>query len=386
MAAFDSFGNYILYATGSKNPTRMWNRAETSGTDICAPRVHEKLKYYVLKHPPATAAPVALKSNAPTIQIGKATYAIDPTIYSALLRSIAISPVLNLIDLQARIKTVRAELGEPAPISLQLADIPLSQYKRRYTYQSSASSYPVERFVNKIKNMTPYSYPFALGDFVNFPELNQLPRFGLFKQIFVGFPLNYDLARYFYVSKNDNCLRTNKINDLFPGNGADLFGASILSVKSIELYNRRGIKFFFPTATTLVHGSTDIYGGKNPIELGIIIGINGTILRAYNLPITTEFLRRVDENSQFIFIPVKSQLDLIEYMIPPNGSGITFPDNNGGDFSREVSIQYNERLSTINFHTNVGYKKLVPTNKYPSPYLDINFDINKANADINSLG
>ena len=349
MAVCDSVGTYILFATGSKAPTRTWPRAETSGRDVCALRSHEKLKYTVLKNPPSTVRGTSsCLTKRYTITIGSTIYAIDPVIYDALKDSLAASPVTTLGGLQERIAEVRLETNNPPPLSVQLKDVPITQYTKRYEYDSSTTETKLDAESTPTKS---YDFPYIVGNMIDATFLLQQPALSEFAAQFgTNSDARFSKAQFVYVSSNSKCVKSTTIADFYPGGTADRFGTPILALLNLIQFRNTGVKNpYYPIIAYISAASSDTRNGTYPPKGGILFGLDNPSV----LPNQT-IKDLVAANSQLIFIPVQTKLEQISDILYPPRMGITILLTNGGDPTRFAET--NRLVSLLAIHTSVNDK------------------------------
>lgn len=356
--AIDALCQCVLFSSNGTAKTRAWSRFEGSERGD-----QEKLKFYTLKNPPATVKTplVTCASAATTVVVAGRTYAIDPAIYAALLLSMSVwtpatlalekNPVLfqSLLSLQSmpvttqealvdRIRLVRALTGVPQPAALRLSTAPLARYKTRTTYLAGNNRWPeVVRPDNR-------SYQFKAGapiDVVieNFPLL-QLYQSFFYKRKFV-----LQHAQYVYVLGNDRCTYYNKVSDL-TGAASDA-GKAIIAVRRTPLA-------FTPMATLMVPARL-----QYPIKFGLLFAITPQITNIYDFPAADVVLEQVARNSEFIFVPAQTQMEVLENHDLPVGLGLTFLLTNGGWFTPDFINSYNGALANF-FLGNNPFKRLLP--------------------------
>ncbi len=342
---------YVLFATGSTNATREWARG--SAMDYCTKRSQEKLKYHVLKHPPSTAPnppsrtqgsnsrTVLSLAQLKTVKLGDRIYSVDPAIYEALTASLKTSPVLTACELKTRIDQVRIQTGIPAPIEIQLANVGLGNYLKRYTYQSAGSktyttsktkASPTRTFNDylrtseyardvmvdfdiikkviswktvrglKIEIETPFTETISIkligtDSWKEFAQQYEDDLLG----IYPGKTFRYIDAQFIEIVKNDGCDYTGDISNMFPGGSASLFGTRVLTADATAKFFKSGQKSF-----TLF--SCKLTPTVNASKGGTLLSKTG-ILAAYG--------------KQIIFVPAETELETIQCIKWPEGVGLT---------------------------------------------------------------
>jgi len=319
MSVCDSTGSYVLFKAGSGNPTRTWTRSETSGTNVCAPLKAEKLKYMILKNPPATVIgppPSNLKvipGKVPenSIKIGRVYYAIDLCIFTALKASLALNPVTTVAALKARIAEVRIQVDEPAPLGVQLADVALSQYKTRYKYGEGTN-------ISIESNTTIFGNKFTLGRAFDatFVQLNV--RYENFiNGLAPGIDVMYAKAQFIFSKKNDGCSQSATTDDLFPGGDADRVGALVLSLLSARTFEANNLlKIYYP-----ITGSVSLNTNDSVTRNVILIDLRQTFSVSTH-PLQSYVTELVSANSDFVMIPYETTLEQIDNIGTKQGIGV----------------------------------------------------------------
>jgi hypothetical protein len=151
MHAFNSEGNYVLFETGSPEPTRTWSRevynCEKQCTNCPITRAiptpipfAEKLKYVVLKNPPSTARPkqAGWVSKENTILLNNVLYKVDPLVFPYL----AAFSIQTCADLTKAIAEIRRVRNFQVPIGVKLAPVPLVQKVVKRVYLAGNDTKP----------------------------------------------------------------------------------------------------------------------------------------------------------------------------------------------------------------------------------------------------
>ena len=341
MAIKDSLGNYVLFSSTSTANTRLWSRDLTAAYNTFSPA---KKKYYVLKNPPATATRILQPrtcGNPKTIKLGNKTYLIDPNIYDALIAALALRPVRSLEELQALIAQIRAQLGVPPPIGVQLKNEPLRNIITKYTYPSVGDNWKQ----GKTDRPSKIGSLFKLGNYVTYHYAEYsyaLPNITFWKDKFPNRTLNLKKAQYFYAQQNDGCKYTRRYVDLFTL--ATRSGVTVLPANALSLYEQTKIIDFsaFPGLNTsltltlafLLADTAELKAGVFPALFGaIFVASTGWSQQIENLPgvnLRDIIIADINANSELIFIPLETDLDLINNVTLQPGTGFYFPVTNGG--------------------------------------------------------
>lgn len=343
MTTCNSVGNYILFRTGSSVPTRIGSRFESCGQEYYSALVAKKRKYYILKNPPNTIQ-LPIKScltTSFTITVGKRIYAIDPVIYDTLTASLALNPVYTLDQLQQQIKLARIATGTLPPMSVQLAQVPISDLYRRYTYNYGPSQNL------KMSDLTKpvYSYPFKMGfrtDLAFLSDSSYLEYFGA--------KLDVEYSRFIQISNNilnnlscENAGTSNTILQFYPGGISDVFGTTILTKHNYDAFNN-GTKIAFEPIFVYIQPESNIkHGGHNIPISGIISGIDLSISNDIDTELSCKVFNEFSQTgesystenalkkySEIVFTPIKTDLQRIDNLDYYFGMGFNVVLTDGG--------------------------------------------------------
>jgi hypothetical protein len=334
MAIYDSVGSYVLFSSVSQSKTRVWTR-EILG-DTC--RFPAARKYYVLKNPPATARFATPKINvatAKTVVVGNVTYAIDPPIYAALNASLQTDPVRTLPELQERIVRIRLELKLPPKLGAVFRNAPLRGVFDNRRYESIGDKWKSAKIPNETKRV--FDVDFKVGKPIDI-NVENFPLIDEYQALFPKRRLVIQNAQYVYALVDAGCAYTGLVDDLF--DRASRVGATILAIQSRQNFFNFGVLSFAPIVTVMVPESPRFQGGDYPVKFGILFGITPEVLSNYVFPSKNKVLEAITENSQLIFVPIQTELDRIENVDLPEGSGVTFPVTNGGSLSTDFRPMY----------------------------------------------
>ena len=322
MAVYDSLGSYVLFSTDSDSKTRLWNR--DNYLKCIYPRA---LKYHVLKNPPATdkkRRPLLKRAIGTKIfVVGTAQYAIDPVVYDALMESNQSDPILNLADLQKRIALIRIQLNFPN-IAAEMKKEPLLGLKGPSTYNSIGDTW------TNAKTTRLFDVDFKVGENIDI-NIENFPLIAEFQSFFTKRRLVLKNAQYIYALKNDGCDYARSIDDLFER--ASRAGALITAIKSRIKFLESRVISFLPVLTFMVPDSPKFREGDYPVKFGVLLGISPRLLEGIDFPAKENVLNAIAENSELIFIPIQTELDMIENEDLKAGTRVTFPMTNGGDLS-----------------------------------------------------
>lgn len=359
MAAFDSLNQFILFSSASTAQTRAWSRYD--GLE-CGNQ--EKLKYTVLKNPRGTVATpvVGCASSKTTVDVAGRTYGIDPSIFLALKLSLQVNPVFTLGDLRARIAEIRALTNRPAPLAVQLIGVPLARYKTRLTYLAGGSNWREGR------PTIPRNFRFKVGSPID-TVIENFPLIALYEGFFNRRKFIFQNAQYVYVGKDDGCGYTGRLIDL--DGTASQNGSLIKSSNGM----------FRPLACIMQPASV-----QYPIKFGLLVGINVDTTTGFDFAAKDTILKAVALNSELIFIPAQTQIEMIENKDLPYNMGVTFPLTNGGNLSPDFLNQFNKTLSNVNVN-NSNFKTLRPNVPLVPPQITFSQEVlTQINTELTDLG
>jgi hypothetical protein len=223
MHAYDSACNYVLFRTGSPEPTRLWSRAQG-----CSPTDHERLKFVVLKTPPATAKPVTrgyVSSSANVVQIDTTLYKVDHRIFPFLKKR----RFLSCHELREAIREIRKRLSIEVDLTRPLN---LRQPQRAF---SATNFNPTT-----IRENNSFPYPYK---FLQYTDTSG----ALTAALDLYFPsanVNTNEAFYFSVITNDKLKYTPVVQDLY--HTASIFGKHMVARTSFLKYEDENIVSFDP--------------------------------------------------------------------------------------------------------------------------------------------
>lgn len=391
---------YNLYSTNSVASTRTWSRSETSGRLYCCDNncldrriVQALLKYKVLQyqssnnHGPGIEVKQQNRRTSicpqSSFKIGNIIYQIDTriaTIINQMIKNGELPPSITLSELQFVIAQLRETLNLPSTDpNVLYKNIPYS-LKTRYNYRTSDS-----KGSNLNNNPVQFDIPYRTGIILplSYSEIVQQLVEAQYQVYFPGFFISKN-SQFIYVVRNDAYNFTGKVYDLFPAQNkaqevtcASRWGTNILTTNSIDLFVRENVRTFEPIAVAIVPGSNKVYGGKYKTKIGVLLDLqNFTLANTDQIKnyfsvkyptydstqldgLVSVFLADVatvtQQNSQLLFIPVQSQIDLIEHVDYPNQYGVTFQVSNDGVFSTS-----NYELFAFTHQLNYQYKLLTP--------------------------
>jgi hypothetical protein len=337
------------FSTVGSAKTRSWTRDTTAGFNTHFP---EKLKYYVLKNPTSTTAkPVPQNVNyrtLKTVKVGTKTYAIDTNIYEAMVASLAANPVQTMLQLRERIVFIRAQLGIPPPISVQLKDVPLRNYIKTTQYSSVGDEWKRGKTDQKAVIGSFFKFGNKVSSlFLN--NLQNLPYINFWSDKFVKRTLSLKNAQYFYAQSNDGCGYSRNYADLFTT--AVQSGSTVLPSTTFTRFRQSGIIDYDPfpgasqtslslTLAFLLADSQSIKITQFPVKFGAIFLATNVwsdlILDSFGnplQPLQSQIKSEVQANSELIFIPLLSELEIIDDLNFAPETGFYFPVTNGGDLN-----------------------------------------------------
>lgn len=436
-------GRYMLFSTNSTEPTRKWNRANSSGRSICCARkpcndlLNEKLKYTVLQYKQnnngngidtQTQNYVNFSSfisgiqdrnytrhSSNTIQIGNRLFYIHPDIIEYVkvyiqenytkeqIKNLSIDTIRKIVVL------LKQKYNLSIPKEVLLRDVPLSQFKNRYTYLSSNNNWkndPIQK-TEIYKNPLSFDIPYKVGAFITdstilapFKNNQEHNIFSIlynlsFKNLYIA---SNDI-QFLYVIQNNTCTYTGISDYLFPPQtdeemitSASFWGSTILSKQTIENFVYKNIKSIDPIFVIIQPGSWKVNCGKYYAKVGVLLSLytfvlnNSTAFKQYYkylYPDDTDeelqieydlYLSRVltltKNNSELVFIPIQTQLGLLNNIKYQVGYGVNIPfitDSIDTIYNNKdiINAEINQYLNV----NNVQYKNLKPYLSYYQEFI-----------------
>lgn len=304
MHAYNSDGTYVLFETGSPEPTRTWSRevyrCDRPCTNCPIPRdlatipYAEKLKYVVLKNPPSTAPPkrAGWVSKENTILLNNVLYKVDPLVFPYL----AVYNIQTCADLKKAIAEVRQSRNLPVPVGVRLASVPLTQKVVKRTYLAGNDTKPgnfkSERFDFPYK-LSPY--PGDIQEVTNIVDTLKLYSIFLPQE-----------SKLFSAVVNVQCIYTHLVADFYEA--ASVWGKHILPTAAIERYKQTGEKTFPPIWVVLTPPSPWIYNGSYKNYVGILVGVGENVVFVPTFDLTTPFIPIPDVNMSVLISSTNAEV------------------------------------------------------------------------------
>jgi hypothetical protein len=437
-------GRYMLFSSNSTEPPRQWVRASSSGRSICCVNnkcnslIQEKLKYTTLQYKQnnngnGSDTNISGYSNLSsfisgnvqhrnytrqstnTLQIGNILYYIHPDISENfkiyIKNNYTPEQIKNLSTekIKSIILSLKQKYNIPISKDVLLKNVPLSQFKKRYTYLTSFNNWhnDPKKKTEIYKNPLNFNIPYKVGSFITNTTIlgpfdssnsNNNNVFSIiynlsFNNLYTGI----NDVQFLYVIQNNTCTYTGVSDYLFPAQNnseiitsASFWGSSILSKTTIENFIYNKVKNIEPVFIIIQPGSWKVHCGKYYAKFGVLLSLytfvlnNSAAFKQYysNLdPTATEdelqteydlylasVLTLTTNNSDLVFIPIQTQIGLlnnikyqIEYSvnIPFVTDSIDTIYNNKDVINAEINKYFN-----VN---NIHYKSLQP---YQSEYQD----------------
>lgn len=350
MPVYDCLCNYIQFATKSDAKTKLWTRDDIPHDEI----YYKKLKYYILKNPPSTVKntpQLIVCKNVKTVRVGNKQFVINSNIFDRVEQKLAQNPTNSSDVLKQYIAEARSELGITPPLSVQNKDIPLRNVLINKTYNSLGTKWETSKILDKPRVGSLFKFGKKVSSlFETYKET--LPYINFWSGKFRSRNLNLKQAQYFYAQENDGCNYTSSYVDLY--GKALRSGASILPISALLLYQETGIINFepFPSSSrTLSLMLAFVISDQNFVKLGVFPAKFGAIFVAStywldSVPKTpvngtnlqTLLRNEIKANSELIFIPILSELDIIENVTISPNTGASFPATNGGDITVNIGL------------------------------------------------
>ena len=358
MAICDCNGNYILFRGDGNALTRVWNRDQASCV-ARTPTYYNKLKYYVLKNPKETTVKgtqqLVVCTNAKTVNVGNKRFAINGNIYDRVVELLSLNPTNSLDGLNRIIAQARSEIGVAPPISVQFKDIPLSNVLINRTYSSIGDKWKESKVVGRNQRGSIFKFGVKVSSLFNTYK-DVLPYINFWSGKFNTRDLNLKEAQYFYAQNDEDCGYTSSYLALHTT--AVRAGATIIPLSALRQFRETGIINFDPfpasskslslTLAFVIPDYSNVKVGVFPAKFGAIfiassywvdtipnVSVSGSTLQ-------TLIRNEIKKNSELIFIPILSELDIIENLQITPGAGCYFPVTNGGDISLNISVLFNQ--------------------------------------------
>ena len=392
----DNIGDYQLYSSTSKQPTRLWNRAESSGRDYACSQqpclLSQKLKYQVLLYNQDNKGPGYLDNvsshiqiaqfekglsnpnyvrNVPptSVRVGNIYYYVRPDIYAILIQQYNPLPDFSLDEIQKVIEQIKVQNNIPdVNPYLKLKDVPLSQFKKRYVYNGDDTKWQVQQdqYTGVVRN---YKSPYKIIGNLNPPPFKILENFNFFGNLGLR-RLRVKNAQYISVIHNSGCGYATKLDELYPNQPASYWGGNILPNLSVHNAITGLPRIFYPNLALIQPESWSVSGGNDRLKFGVIIGIDvdslgyledyvpPDLLPAF-LAIKALMLEEVKKYSEMIFIPIQNDVEFIQNRSYDINSGVTFPVMSGGLTNRDSLVAFGEKATKYAQTNNPNYKLLI---------------------------
>lgn len=279
MHAFNSEGQYVLFETGSPEPTRTWSREPYVCRDNCilcpttkdikdtaSVPYSEKLKYVVLKNPPSTARPKQagwVSKWLNTILLDNVLYKVDPLVFPYL----SSYSIQSCSDLTKAIAEIRFIHRLRVPIGVRLASVPLVQKIVKRTYL--AGNTKIGEYVTEV-----FSYPYKLSPYHGSVADVKAAVEGFALDDYIFFECND--AKLFSATTNNKCAYTFLVENFY--GIASIWGKHILATTSLQLYKETGEKTFAPIWVVLTPPNPWVYNGTVQNYVGLLVGIDGEVV------------------------------------------------------------------------------------------------------------
>lgn len=315
-------GKYMLFSSNSTEPTRLWNRANSSGRSICCTKnrclgkelLHAKLKYTTLQYKEDnngsglntnTNPPISsfisgkvtdrnfTRNPTNTIQLNNTLYYVEPTIKNELITylkehfTIEELKKLSIDQLRPIIIELKKKYNLAIAEDVLLKTVPLSQYKNRYTYLASTNNWNADPTVKIPIYQKPMSFdiPYKCGKVITnsyilapFSDKNNNIFSILYNLSFDNVGITPNDIQFIYVIQNNTCTYTGLVDNLFPAQNnaemiesASFWGSSILSQTSLSTFINTRARIFNPIFVIVQPGSWKVHCGKYPAKFGILM-------------------------------------------------------------------------------------------------------------------
>ena len=327
-----------------------------------------------------------------TIKIGNISYAVSARIKAIIVKyqeEGVIPGSMTADQLKKYIAIIRELIKEKADIGVRLRDVPLSQYKSRYVYNAGGNKWPTGSQVQPVR-LAPknFSVPFKLTGYALSAEIihllldyvYQIPDIAI-----LNGALSAGSAQFLQVIRNDTCGYTGTLQNIQPAttpeealDSASVWGTRIINPNRFDLTSLGTTGLF--NFVVMRPADAQRYGGKYQSRMGLILVANGEvisfyrdtirqriqtvcgqcpggILRPYCTDPTSVYAmidlliecvtRHTAINSDFVFIPIETNIDkLANPQLPPN-TGVTFPRAINKDLTPASVSDFNSQVSAL---------------------------------------
>lgn len=280
-----------------------------------------------------------------------------------------------------------------------LKTVPLSQYKTRYTYLTSLNNWNDDPYVKipTYENPLNFDIPYKCGNIITnsyilapFSDKNNNVFSILYNLSFPNVGITSNDIQFIYVLQNNTCTYTGRVDKLFPAQNnlemvesASFWGSSIISQTSLTNFINTKKKVFNPVFSIIQPGSWKVHCGKYPSKFGILLSLytfvynnKSTFKQYYSVvyPSDTDeqledryilYLNQVliltKNNSDLIFIPIQSEIGILNSITYPDGYLVNIPFvtndiNKLKSIKNQLNIEINKYLGL----NNIQYKLLQP--------------------------
>jgi hypothetical protein len=345
------------------------------------------------------------RNSSNTVELNDTLYYVEPSIKNELITYLTENftksqlKQLSITKLREIIIRLKNKNNIFIANDVLLKTVPLSQYKTRYTYLTSLNNWNDDPYV-KIpiyENPLNFDIPYQCGKLITnqyilapFSDKNNNVFSILYNLSFPNVGITSNDIQFIYVLQNNTCTYTGKTDNLFPAQNklemvesASFWGTSIISQTSLTNFINTRKRVFNPIFAIIQPGSWKVHCGKYPAKFGILLSFytfvynNKTIFKQYFsvvYPTDTDaqleykynlYLNQVliltKNNSDLIFIPIQSEIGILNTIKYPSGYLVNIPFvtddiNKLKSIKERLNIEINKYLGL----NNIQYKLLQP--------------------------
>jgi hypothetical protein len=345
------------------------------------------------------------RHSSNTIELNNTLYYVEPTIKNELITYLKQNftksqlKQLSIDKLREIIIKLKQKYNLYIAKDVLLKTVPLSQYKTRYTYLTSLNNWNIDPNVKipTYENPLNFDIPYQCGEIITnsyilapFSDKTNNIFSILYNLSFQNVGITPNDIQFIYVLQNNTCTYTGRVEQLFPSqnklemiDSASFWGSSILSPTSLSNFINTRKRVYDPNFAIIQPGSWKVHCGKYPAKFGILLSFytfvynnKASFKQYYSVvyPSDTDaqlevkynvYLNQVliltKNNSDLIFIPIQTELGVLNTIKYPTGYLVNVPFVTD-DISKLKSIknQLNIRINKYLELNNVQFKLLQP--------------------------